>query len=271
MERPVIALLTDFGTEDPYVGIMKGVILGINPSVSLVDITHEIPPGRILQGASILDESFSFFPKGTIFLAVVDPGVGTKRRPIAAVHHDYIFVGPDNGLFYPVLLRLGPYKAYHLTATKYFLPSVSNTFHGRDVFAPVSAHLSLGLNPRELGPEITDLAELELPPVREEAGTLLGQVVRIDRFGNLITNIDAETLKHFLRGREAEIKVGKLLLKRIKKTYGDVPKGEPLAIIGSSGCLEISVNGGEASSLAGISDQDMNKGPVTVMVRRKRD
>lgn len=271
MKKQTIALLTDFGLKDPYVGIMKGVILRINPHVCLVDITHEISPGQVFQASLILEESFLFFPKGTIFLGVVDPGVGTRRRPIVVVHPDYVFVGPDNGLFYPALSHLTSYKIYHITATKYFLSPLSNTFHGRDIFAPVSAHLSMGLDPRELGPEIGDLVKLQAPVVKEEKGILQGQVVRIDRFGNLITNISSKIIEDFIQGQDPEIEVGHLVVKGIKKSYGDVPKGHPLALIGSNGFMEIAVNGGQASALVEISDQDLGEHPVVVKVKWKRD
>ncbi len=254
----IITLTTDFGLGDPYVGVMKGVILSINPEIRLVDISHQIKVGDIPYAANILQESYHFFPKGTIHVAVVDPGVGGKRRPIMIGTKDYVFVGPDNGIFWPIVKAQHHVYVIHLTEKKYFLPRIiSRTFHGRDIFAPVAAHLSCGIDPLKMGRKISDPTPLTLPSVEQKGNRLLGQITRVDNFGNLITNIHKEDLLKFLEGEKAVITVGDLIIEHIKKTYSEAITGEPVALIGSSDCLEISVNLGRASDQLGINSEQI--------------
>ena len=242
----IVTLLTDFGLEGPYAAAMKGVILSINPGARLVDISHQIEPGAVSRAALLLKETVPFFPSGTIHLAVVDPGVGGSRRAIAAATADGFFVGPDNGIFWPVISDAGPTDIIHLTESRYFLPDVSNTFHGRDIFAPVAAHLSLGAAIRRMGPMIEDPVRLDLQKPHVAADVLTGEVVRADRFGNLITNIDQKTLKGFLGTAKPVFRVGDLTVEGLNHAYSDKAEGALLALIGSSCQLEISVNRGRA-------------------------
>jgi len=243
----VITLTTDFGLSDPYVGTMKGVILSIHPEAVVVDISHQIKAGSILHAAGVIQEAYPFFPKGTVHVGVIDPGVGGQRRPILLMTEDHFFVGPDNGLFWPLVRPHQPPKIIHLTETKYFLPRLSYTFHGRDIFAPVAAHLCRGVDPSKMGQIITDPVPLHRPRPREKGNILVGEVVRVDHFGNLVTNIGQENLARFLGSARPSIKVKNLMIEGLRKTYASVPAGEPLALIGSSNYLEIAVNLGRAS------------------------
>src|SRR6187200_1043320 len=195
--RPVIALLSDFGSKDHYAGTMKGVILGICPDVTLVDITHDVTAHDVLEGALQLAASFKYFPPGTIFLAVVDPGVGSSRRGIAAEAGDYRFVGPDNGVLTAVVRELPPKRVVELTERRYARPTVSRTFEGRDRFAPAAAWLAKGIQLPALGRGFSDYRVLSLPRPSVDNGVLKGEIVRIDRFGNVVTNIDRKTAEKF--------------------------------------------------------------------------
>lgn len=259
-----ISLLTDFGLADPYVGIVKGVILGINPRAHLVDITHQVPPGSILDAAFILLQTYAFFPEGTVHLAVVDPGVGGRRRPIAVRTRGHLFVGPDNGLFWPVVHGSPSCRIVDLQEERYFLPKISETFHGRDIFAPVAAHLSLGVDIGLLGPSITDPTPLMIPSPEETDRLLRGQVMRVDHFGNLITNIREETFRGFLGGGRAVLRMEKIRIDGIGRTYSDVAPGEATALIGGTGYLEISVHLGRASELEGLAKGEIIGMPVVV-------
>ena len=232
--RPVITLLTDFGTTDYFVGAMKGAILSVNPAATIVDITHEIPPQDIETGAFTLLATYETFPAGTIHVAVVDPGVGSTRRAIIVSAGKQFFVGPDNGLFTYICDRESSYRVHHVTAEKYFRPSPSSTFHGRDIFAPVAAALSTGLAPAKFGPEIKDEVRLV-----EDAQA---RIIHIDHFGNCVTNITREDLPDNAR---LVIK-GKTILE-FRTFYGESSSKDPFAIWGSAGFLEISVNGGSAA------------------------
>ena len=274
--RPrVITLLTDFGNQDAYVGIMKGVIAGINPFANIVDICHNVPPQDIFGGAYLLYSSYKYFPRKTIHVAVVDPGVGSRRDIVCVETKDCFFLVPDNGILGFIIQNEKPKSIFRVTNNKYFLPSPSNTFHGRDVFAPVAAHLSLGVKPQQLGIKIDQLEQLNIPkPVRKKTGRVEGQIIYIDRFGNLITNIKKEYLIKGVGGQESEdrsqklenrIKQRKTTLKELfslcntietvigrkkvvglSNTYLDVNAGEPLVLFGSAGFLEISINQGNA-------------------------
>lgn len=241
MRKPIITLLTDFGTKDHYVASMKGVILNINHQCLLVDIAHQVNPHDIGEGAFILAHTYSYFPKGTIHLSVVDPGVGGIRKPILLVTKNYFFVGPDNGLFTLVAQREKVKQVVVLTKKKYFFSKVSSTFHGRDIFAPVAAHLSLGIKPSAFGYEINSLKELRVQkPVMKE-GKLVGEILHIDAFGNLISNIDEGKLFRFIQSRPFVIRAGRKTIRGLKKGYWEGKRGEPIALLGSAGFLEISV------------------------------
>ena len=246
----IITFLSDFGLQDGYVAMVKGVILRINPASRIVDITHQIPAGSILHAASVLQETQPFFPRGTVNLAVVDPGVGTTRRPIAVETADgHFFVGPDNGLFWPFITRSPSSRIVLLKENRYFLPAISNTFHGRDIFAPVAAHLSSGVPLDALGPPVIDPVTLTLPDPEVGDDVLSGTVIRIDHFGNLITNISERTLRTFLGNGHPVIRIGDLTIHGISSAYGKAARGGIIALIGSAGFLEIAVNLGRACDL----------------------
>lgn len=254
----IITLLTDFGTDDPWVGVMKGVIYSITSEVEIIDITHGVPPGNVVVGAFFVDYASRYFPKDTIHVVVVDPGVGSDRRPIMVSARGQYFIGPDNGVFTP--LYNGEESVYHLTSSWYFRTPVSNTFHGRDIFAPVAAHLSTGLSPEFFGERIEDYKKIPLPtPRKMEDGTIEGEVIHVDRFGNLVTNIS----KDMLEGYEYEIDINGKVISGIKKAYNSVPPGEPLALIDSFDMLEIAVNRGSAAKILGCKQK------TQVRVRRK--
>ncbi len=252
-----ITLTTDFGLSDPYVGIMKGVILSINPQARVIDISHLIKAGSVLQAAGILQESYTFFPKGSIHVAVVDPGVGTERRLILLETEEYFFVGPDNGIFWPIIAAHPDIEVIHLTKGQYFLPNITHTFHGRDIFAPVAAHLSLGVSPRKMGHPISDPVPLKIPRPQQTGEVLSGQIIRVDHFGNLITNILQKDLDQFSGAARPVIKVGDLVIEGVSKTYADASAGEILAMIGSSDLLEIAVNLGRACDRLDLNSEDI--------------
>jgi S-adenosyl-L-methionine hydrolase (adenosine-forming) len=256
MRNPIITLLTDFGTKDHYVASMKGVILNINPQCILIDITHQVNPHDIQKGAFLLANTYSYFPKGTIHLSVVDPGVGGGRKAILLVTQNYFFVGPDNGLFTLIAQREKVKQVVVLTKRKYFLPRVSMTFHGRDIFAPVAAHLSLGIKPNVFGYKIGSLEELEFekPIIKERK--LLGEILHIDTFGNLVSNIDEEKLFRFIQSRPFVIRAGREGIHGLKRGYWEGKKGELIALLGSGGFLEISVREGNAQKMLGVKRGD---------------
>jgi S-adenosylmethionine hydrolase len=244
--RSIITLLTDFGTRDAFVGIMKGVILGITSEVSLVDLSHDIPPQDILTGALILRSAAPFFPPGSIHVAVVDPGVGSRRQAIVVETREALFVGPDNGLLSLAIPPEAAVRIVHLTNATYFLPHLSSTFHGRDIFAPVAAHLSRGVAPEILGPTIPSMERLSLPVVERTETQLVGNVVAIDHFGNLITNISEADLLPFPR-ETLWVSIGPVQIQGVVATYATVPLGAPAALINSWGMLEIAVRNGSAA------------------------
>jgi S-adenosylmethionine hydrolase len=250
--RPIITLTTDFGTRDSYVAAMKGVIVSINPEANIIDITHEISPCSVKEAASVIDDCRSFFPRGTINLAVVDPGVGRERRPIVVEACGQVFVGPDNGIFWPAIDADPAARIYRLDNPSYFLVSVSSTFHGRDIFAPAAGHISLGVQPSSMGAVLSDPVRLTVRVPAIEEGILKGEVIRIDHFGNIITNIKLEHIEAAVKDAELPVvKVGSLILRGLSRTYMDVPEGEATCLIGSSGYLEIAVNMGRASDIVG--------------------
>ena len=251
----LITLLTDFGLKDPYTGMMKGVILSVNPDARIIDISHQVKAGSITRAADIIREACPYFPEGTVHMAVVDPGVGSKRRAIILLAQSHLFVGPDNGIFWPIINLHQDIEIIHITETKYFLPDVSKTFHGRDIFAPVAAHLSKGVDPLEMGPLISDPVKLQLTAPHRKGGILYGQVVNVDHFGNLITNIHRKEIEGFTGGKTPVIRLEDLLMEGMRGVYAECGKGELLSLLGSSGYLEISVNQGRAADMLNLAKE----------------
>jgi S-adenosylmethionine hydrolase len=253
----LITLTTDFGMTDPYVAEMKGVILGINPNVNIVDLSHEIEKFNIRMAAYTLASASPYFPQGTIHVAVVDPGVGTKRRPLLIQTQKAFYIGPDNGLLTLAAREQQVKHVFQIANPKLMLPEISNTFHGRDIFAPAAAHLAKGIGPDEFGPEIRKIFTAKFARVARGKNTLIGEVLHTDRFGNIITNILAEDLHSI--GAESSIyvrlKTRRLWLK-LCKSYAEVKKKGALAIVGSHGFIEISVNQGDAASNLGAKTGD---------------
>jgi S-adenosyl-L-methionine hydrolase (adenosine-forming) len=252
MARPVIALLTDFGTRDHYAGTMKGVALGICPDATLVDITHDVPAHDVLGGALELAASYKYFPAGTIFLAVVDPGVGSSRRGIAAEAGGYRFVAPDNGLLTLALQDAPPKRVVELTERRYARPTVSRTFEGRDRFAPAAAWLAKGIELAALGRPLTSWHQLTVPAPAVTADRIDAQVLRVDRFGNLVTNIDRRSFERFSEGRQLQVTAGMHPVGRVVATYADAAPGSVCALFGSTDHLEVAVSGGSAAELLGL-------------------
>jgi len=247
MARPVIALLTDFGTRDHYAGTMKGVALSICPDATLVDISHDLPAHDVFGAALELAAAYKYFPTGTIFLVVVDPGVGSTRRGIAAEAGDYKFVAPDNGVLSAVLEEHAPKRLVELTERKYARPTVSRTFEGRDRFAPAAAWLAKGIELGALGRTAGAIQRLVIPKPQAAGDSIDGQVLRVDRFGNLITNIDRRTFDKLADGA-LDIQVGAHAVSRVVSTYADVGDGEVCALFGSTDHLEIAANGASAAA-----------------------
>ncbi|MBI4477208.1 MAG: SAM-dependent chlorinase/fluorinase [Acidobacteria bacterium] len=262
--KPVIALLTDFSVRDHYVGAMKGVILGICDGVTLVDITHDIPPQDVLAASLELKSSYRFFPSGTVFLVVVDPAVGTRRRAVAASAGEYRFVAPDNGVLTSVFADRAPEVVVELTNPRFALPDVSRTFEGRDRFAPAAAWLARGTSIDEMGTRIADAHRLEIPRPQTSAGAISGCVLRVDRFGNLVTNIDRATLVSALgeRTSRAQVQVGPHRIDGVAGTYAEAPVDQACALFGSSGFIEIAINCGNAADRFGLG----RGAPVRIVV-----
>lgn len=249
--RRVITLTTDFGLRDPFVGVMKGVILGINPAAQLVDLTHEITPQDVLEAALAVEAAVSFFPPGTIHLVVVDPGVGSARRPLGVSAGGHLFVGPDNGVFSFLFTEPG-WTAVALEAPAFRLPEVSRTFHGRDIFAPAAAHLSLGVPLDRFGPRVTDPVRIPWPVARREGDALVGEVVHADRFGNLLTSITVRDLAPLGPESSLTVEVGGVAVPGLSAAYAERAPGELGAIVGSSNRLELFVRDGSARDRLGV-------------------
>ena len=297
-----IVLTTDFGLADPYVGMMKGVIYGINPRATVLDLTHQVQPQNLLQAAFVLKSAYRFFPRGSVHVVVVDPGVGTSRRALLLVTPRGRFLGPDNGVFGCVLedflelsgnppprsthgeeatLAVPPgLKAYSLTNADYWLDPVSNTFHGRDVFAPVAAHLSLGVTPEELGEPVGEMTWLPLPEPAYGEDSVEGEVIMIDNFGNLITNVPSGAVSGM---GSVQVLVQGLQISGLSRTFnqdtsgqdapgrhghgeGALGAGGPVALVGSNGYLEIAVPNGNAALALGVGVGE----PVRVVFLRRR-
>ncbi len=253
---PVIVLMTDFGISDTYVGQMKGVILSIAPAARIIDLTHAITPQNIVQGAFLLEKSADFFPEGSIFVSVVDPGVGTSRNAIALETERAIFLAPDNGLLTPILQYKTVKQCVTITDKRYLLPLLSSTFHGRDLFSPAAAHLASGVAIHELGREL-DPAECQRIPMprchtRDHGDSWEGRIIFTDHFGNLVTSLEAELLDHT---KQWLISAGEEQLP-ISGTYGEVADRHPLAYKGSFGMIEIAIRNGNASETLGLRDGD---------------
>jgi len=265
MQPPIITLTTDFGTADTFVGAMKGVILGIAPDAQIIDLSHEVPPQDVQAGAFALASAYRYFPPGTIHVAVVDPGVGTRRHPVAVTTNGATFICPDNGLLsYPldearafvdrppfVMGRVAlphDWHAVHLSNADYWLQPPSSTFHGRDIFAPVAGHLAAGVAIAAMGTRVLDLAAFALPRPRSAGDTSIGQVLHVDHFGNLITNLHPANLPD---GQQLEIRVGGAAIAGISETYQDGV--DLVALIGSSGTLEIAFRNGNAARTLGVA------------------
>ena len=249
MTRPVITLLTDFGTTDHYVGAMKGVILGVCPDARMFDISHNVTPYSITEAAFTLSQAWKCFPEGTVHLIVVDPGVGSPRRPIVAEAAGHRFVAPDNGVLTMVYDIVPAHEVREITASELFRQPVSRTFHGRDIFSPVAAQLAGGMAPARLGSTITDYVRLGFSKAVQTADkTWSGTILKIDRFGNLITNLDSASWQS-LRTQKFGLRIGWHVVSRFAETYAAMPPGEMCVIEGSSGLLEISVNQASAAQI----------------------
>jgi S-adenosylmethionine hydrolase len=258
-----IAILTDFGYRDHYAGVVKGVIAKIAPEAPLIDITHGIPPQSVTAGAVALAQSWKYFPASTVFLAIVDPGVGTSRAAIALeTRNGARFVGPDNGLMSLAAPRDSIKQAVRLTSSRYQLPNLSSTFHGRDLFAPAAAHIWRGIALSKFGPPIKSFEQLDLPRPAESGSTIKGEVIYVDAYGNLVTNLDRQTVSRFAASfpdKTVSVKIKRGAAIRLLDTYALVPKGAPLATFGSFNLLEIAVRDGNAAHY-------FNAGPAAAVI-----
>jgi len=252
--KRVITLSSDFGMRDAYVGAMKGVILSLAPGVQIVDISHEIEPGRVDEAAFLVESFYSYYPPGTIHLVIVDPGVGSPRRALAVESAGSFFLGPDNGVFEPIFRAEEGFTCYEISRPEYHLSRVSRTFHGRDIFAPAAAHLARGVKLEDLGPRVENPVRLELGGRKKKVGKecLSGHVVHVDRFGNLITDITAGELDQLTRDKSAlRILLCGVQLKGMFDYYSQASQGQLLALVGSSGRLEVAASGGSAVEVLG--------------------
>ena len=258
----IITLLTDFGTRDEYAGILKGVIYGINPAAAIVDLTHAIPPQDVVRAALVLKAAWRYFPAGTIHTAVVDPGVGSGRPIIAARQNGHWFLAPDNGLLSAVWQEGAPERLVRVENQALFLQPVSRTFHGRDIFAPVAAHLSLGMAVEELGSAVhsDEVIRLDLAEPRWiDPDTVVGRIVSVDHFGNLVTNLGAAQMDRLDRSGDGSgvcITVGAHCIQGLSSSYAQKPPGKLMAVIGSREVLEIAVNQGSAAQYVGVGAGD---------------
>lgn len=255
LTSPIITLTTDYGTNDHLVGVMKGVILGILPTATIVDISHQVAPFDVLDASLTIGSAYHYFPPRTIHIVVVDPGVGTERRPILVSGEYHYFIAPDNGVLSTVYDREPSVLVRHITASHHFRSPVSNTFHGRDVFAPVAAWLAKTQQTEAFGEEITDFARFALPRIKSSGSTLKGIVLRVDIFGNLMTNFTAEDVARHAPSTNGTLKlqIGGKPVEKLVDTFAQGEAGVPVALMGSSGFLEIAVNKGNAARLLGVN------------------
>lgn len=254
MARPIITLTTDYGTGDHLVGVMKGVILGINPDVTIVDITHGVLPHDILDGALTIGQAYKYFPPKTIHVVVVDPGVGTTRRPVLVASDQQYLIGPDNGVFSSVYDQTEALYVWDIISDHYFRQPISKTFHGRDIFAPVAAWLSKSWQTSAFGEAITDFVRFGIPKPKASGNTVKGIVLRIDHFGNLITNLTAADVPALTADNgKFTIRAGNAQVTKVVPTFAQGAAGEAVGVIGSSGYLEISVNKANAARTLGIA------------------
>ncbi len=253
MAEPIITLTTDYGAQDHLVGTLKGVILTINPEAKIVDLNHNVVPFDVLDGALSIGAAYSYFPPRTIHVVIVDPGVGTQRRPLLVSTEQHYFLAPDNGVLSLVYEKESNLIVRHVTAGHYFLNPISNTFHGRDIFAPVAAWLSKIWQTASFGDEVTDFVRFSLPKPKASNQTIKAVVLRIDHFGNLVTNLTLEDLPQaVISSGKLKLQVGNKTIQQLAQTYAQGAPDEPCAILGSSGFLEISVNKGNAARALGI-------------------
>lgn len=252
--QPIVTLTTDFGLTDHFVGTMKGVILDIAPETQIVDISHAVQAFDVLDGALTIAQAYTYFPAGTVHLVVVDPGVGTARRPILVSSERHHFVAPDNGVLSLVYAREERLHVRHVTAEHYSLQPVSNTFHGRDIFAPIAAYLAKGVDSEKFGEEITDFTRFNAPKPKPAEKGIKGIVLKVDRFGNLITNITPQDMPMLMQLDPLPFKivVGKKEISNIRTLYAEGEPGEVFGILGSMGYLEIAANRASAAQLTGV-------------------
>jgi S-adenosylmethionine hydrolase len=251
--KMIITLLTDFGISDPYVGSMKGIMMGINPEIRIVDISHQVTRQNIDEAAYILKRIYPYFPEKTIHVIVVDPGVGSERHILVVKTNRQTFLAPDNGVLKYVFNEHPESQVYRVTNTEYFLNTVSRTFHGRDIFAPVAAHLSRGIPVSSLGDSFLEFVKGRIPRPTVGSKRVIGEIIYIDRFGNGITNIDKDLL---MKQKRIKMAIRNQIIDKLYKTYSQVPTDKPLALIGSDETLEISTNGGNAKELIGFDIGD---------------
>lgn len=247
MPSSIITLITDFGGRDGYVGAMKGVMLSVFSEATIVDITHEVPPQDVDSAAFVVHTACQFFPRGSVHVVVVDPGVGSERRILCAAAGERLFLTPDNGVLKYVFRDYPAADVYHVCNSKYYLSKVSRTFHGRDIFAPVAAHLAKGVAITEIGQPIDDYNRGRLPALIESKRELIGEIIYVDRFGNLITNIPFNKLEHYDETK-IRVQVGHTTIAGLKTSYFAGNAGELIALIGSAEVLEIAINSGHAQN-----------------------
>ena len=259
----IVTLTTDFGIRDHYAGAVRGAVLSINPGATLVDITHCIRPGSVFDGAFVMAGACPVFPEGTVHVGVVDPGVGGERRAVLIETERYLFVGPDNGLLSMAAERDGIRRVRELRKGDYMRRPVSRTFHGRDVFGPVAAHLTLGLDPSELGPATRDLEMIRVPEPEAGPGEIRGEVLHVDAYGNLLTNIGEGLLREHLGSGALAVLVGGRLVRGPFGSYASMEEGEPGALVGSLGVLEVACREASAAETLGVGPGEK------VMVRKK--
>ena len=260
----IVTLITDFGLQAEYAGAMKGAILSANPRCRIVDVTHQIPARDILRASFVLKNAYPYFPEGTVHLVVVDPGVGTRRRPLILQKGRHFFIGPDNGVFTGILSAPGELTGYEIIREEFFRKPVSTTFHGRDLFGPVAGHLAAGLPPQKFGPPISGFALAEWPCPEQKENRLTGRILWTDPFGNLLTNVGRKEYGAVLAERNWRISGKGWRIELLSETYGEGKPGDPLALFGSSGYLELAVNQGRAADRLGMKPGD----PLVIRLKK---